>query len=407
LEYKKAEKEFWKSFEGTKTAEELNIARQKAPDLKAFAERFKKLAEAYPDTPVELKALFWAALNSKGSDTGKKAAAALLDGRIQGSDPGKLLSAIRDAQSYTSTDVRPFAEALLACAKKSLDHPKTADLLSEVCIDYRGDESEKVPAVYAEAADLIASRFAASPDISHFAEMYEMREPPPWSAKFEKHLRTIVDKNREPLVMAESRIALAKVVRSGGDQRREEALKLFREFVAEYDGKSTSISQVVDNLVFDAKQEIQRLEHCRIGKPAQEIEGTDLQGKPIKLSDHRGKVVLLVFWASTCIPCMADVPHEKKLVEQFQRRPFVLIGINGDPDKNEGIKACEKAGMTWRSIWDDEKAAIHSAWAVSGIPTTYIIDHEGIVRHYNLRGKKLDDPLTKLIEAAEESAKRK
>src|SRR5262249_2339563 len=59
------------------------------------------------------------------------------------------------------------------------------------------------------------------------------------------------------------------------------------------------------------------------GKPAPEIEGTDMAtGKPLKLSDYRGKVVLLVFWGTWCGPCMEAVKHERALAERHKGRPF-------------------------------------------------------------------------------------
>jgi thiol-disulfide isomerase/thioredoxin len=69
-----------------------------------------------------------------------------------------------------------------------------------------------------------------------------------------------------------------------------------------------------------------------LGGPAPEVEGADLSGRAMRLSEHRGKVVLLVFWATWCGPCMGDVPHEKALVERFAGRPFVLVGVNADAD---------------------------------------------------------------------------
>jgi thiol-disulfide isomerase/thioredoxin len=127
----------------------------------------------------------------------------------------------------------------------------------------------------------------------------------------------------------------------------------------------------------------------------------------MRLSEQRGKVVLLVFWASWCGPCMGDVPHEKALVEQFAGRPFVLVGVNGDADAGRGRAAEQRHAIPWRSFWDGEGGAegpIASQWGVRAWPTIYVIDDQGAIRHNDLRGDALDAPLERLVEAAEAKA---
>jgi peroxiredoxin len=146
------------------------------------------------------------------------------------------------------------------------------------------------------------------------------------------------------------------------------------------------------------------LNRLREGQVAPEIEAKDLAGVQFKLSDHRGKVVLLVFWASWCGPCMAAVPHEKKLVERFKGRPFVLIGVNGDSVK--AAEVAQKHGIPWRSFWNEGQASgepISVTWNIHGWPTVYVLDHAGVIRHKYLRDAKLDDALERLVSVAEAS----
>jgi thiol-disulfide isomerase/thioredoxin len=152
------------------------------------------------------------------------------------------------------------------------------------------------------------------------------------------------------------------------------------------------------------------LANLKVGKPTPEIEGADLDGARLKLSNYRGKVVLVVFWASWCGPCMADVPHEREIVEKLRGRPFALLGVNGDEDVAKAKEAVETAKITWRSFSPDDsgrRGGIPSAWNVFSWPTTYVIDHTGVIRHINLRGTDLDKPLEELVAQAEEAKKAK
>jgi thiol-disulfide isomerase/thioredoxin len=151
-----------------------------------------------------------------------------------------------------------------------------------------------------------------------------------------------------------------------------------------------------------AKSALFEIKNLSVGKIAPDIAGEDLDGAPFKLSDYRGKVVMLSFWATWCGPCMGMVPHERDLVEQYQGRPFVLIGVNGDPDRENVRPVLEKEAITWRSFWCGEQGPlgpIPRSWNVMAWPTVYIIDHTGVIR-----GKSLHDALIEKFVAEAESA---
>jgi thiol-disulfide isomerase/thioredoxin len=154
----------------------------------------------------------------------------------------------------------------------------------------------------------------------------------------------------------------------------------------------------------EAGRELYALRNLRPGKPAPEIAADDLDGKPFKLSDYRGKVVVLVFWASWCAPCMAAVPHERELVERYRGRPFVLVGVNGDDNKAAAARAVAQQQIPWRSFWngpDHRGSAILNAYNVRGWPTVYVIDPRGVIAARELGEKQLDALLESLVAAAE------
>ena len=113
---------------------------------------------------------------------------------------------------------------------------------------------------------------------------------------------------------------------------------------------------------------------------------TDVDGQPFKLSDYRGKVVLLSSGPTGAGRCRDKIPHERSLVERMQGRPFVLLGVNGDGDKDQLRELMKKEGITWRSWWDGGGSAntpgpIARQFNVHAWPTLYLLDHRGIIRH--------------------------
>jgi AhpC/TSA family len=105
-------------------------------------------------------------------------------------------------------------------------------------------------------------------------------------------------------------------------------------------------------LADQARLKLDTLRNLTVGKVAPDIQGEDINGKRMRLSDYRGKVVVLVFWGTWCGPCMGLIPHEKALVERLKDRAFALLGINSDTDREKLQAAIEKEGIAWRSWWD-------------------------------------------------------
>jgi hypothetical protein len=80
-------------------------------------------------------------------------------------------------------------------------------------------------------------------------------------------------------------------------------------------------------------------------------------------------------------------PHERSLVKRLEGKPFVLLGINSDESREHVKRALTKENITWRSWWDGGSAngPIATRWNVSGWPTTYVLDHRGVIRYKNVR----------------------
>jgi peroxiredoxin len=120
-----------------------------------------------------------------------------------------------------------------------------------------------------------------------------------------------------------------------------------------------------------------------VGAPAPEIAGEDLDGRPFKLSDFRGKVVALDFWADFSFPCQSAYSPHRRLVRRLENKPFVLVGVNCDPDRQHALEVIREEKLTWRSWWDSGSKAggpIARNWRLRQLPTTYVLDAQGVIR---------------------------
>jgi thiol-disulfide isomerase/thioredoxin len=145
------------------------------------------------------------------------------------------------------------------------------------------------------------------------------------------------------------------------------------------------------------------------GKPAPDISGIDFRGEALNLSDYRGKVVGLVFWDSWSGPCMREVPHLRKLTERLKDKPFALLGINCNVDKQVAVKAMETERITWPN-WHDGgfgSGPIVRRYHIRRYPAVIVLDDNGIVRCKQALGSKLDQAVDKLIEDLERKNARK
>ncbi len=93
-------------------------------------------------------------------------------------------------------------------------------------------------------------------------------------------------------------------------------------------------------------------------------------------------------------------PHERSLVNKLAGKPFALIGVNSDKDREAIKEIVKEKKITWRSFWNGPEGTsgpISTRWNVSGWPTIYVMDAEGVIRYNNVRGRKLDEAITELM----------
>src|SRR5580765_7390474 len=113
--------------------------------------------------------------------------------------------------------------------------------------------------------------------------------------------------------------------------------------------------------------------------PAPEWELKDLDGKPVKLSDFKGKVVILDFWATWCGPCRMEIPGFVELQQKYGGQGLVVIGVSLDDRGPEAVKSFIKQQRVNYSILLANSKVVEDYGGVEGIPTTFIIDRKGMI----------------------------
>ena len=134
-----------------------------------------------------------------------------------------------------------------------------------------------------------------------------------------------------------------------------------------------------------------------VGFTAPDFSVKDADGKELSLSALKGKVVLLDFWASWCAPCRDELPNVEQAFKDYADRGLVVIGI--DLDRNEGAftGAVSYFGLTYPQVFDGADNKVSSLYRVSGIPMSYLIDRDGIIRGKSLRGNDIKQAINKLL----------
>ena len=124
------------------------------------------------------------------------------------------------------------------------------------------------------------------------------------------------------------------------------------------------------------------------GQPAPEFTLPDLDGQPISLSQFKGQVVLLDFWASWCQPCIADLPYLREVKKKTASWPVVFLNISLDSDETDWQEAIDKHEIEGVHVRADGWGAdVAKTYQVEGIPSYYLVDSQGlIVETHGLRG---------------------
>lgn len=178
---------------------------------------------------------------------------------------------------------------------------------------------------------------------------------------------------------------------------KEKSTELFSNMSEE--NKKSEYGKKIAGLLLDLND----LKSAEIGEKYRDFTMLNQNGIEKKLSDFKGKVVLLEFWASWCMPCRQENPNLVNTYNRFKANGFEIFAVSLDDNKEDWLKAIQKDELNWEQVSDlkgrNNKAAL--LYRVNMIPENILVDKKGMIIGRNLRGENLNKKLTEILSTDE------
>jgi peroxiredoxin len=211
-------------------------------------------------------------------------------------------------------------------------------------------------------------------------------------------LEKILNSHPDTKTQGVAALAAAMVLRSLGDdpELMRKRLTYLRKSIID----SSEIQTVPGITVAQiAEDELYIIRHLSKGRVAPDIQGVDSAGRPLKLSDHTGKIIVLVFWSSTMSEAGHTIQLVNELTNRFRDRPVLVLGVNHDP--LEKLRELEGGSVvSWRSFSDPEKR-LSQAYRIGSWPQAHVLDGELRIQYTGVPGSFTELTVEALLSEAQ------
>jgi thiol-disulfide isomerase/thioredoxin len=307
-----------------------------------------------------------------------------------------------------------YAKKLVDYAKANVkDEAKVFDALGYV-FQIPLEDGKDSPK--AQAVELLKKDFAKSKKIGDFLPRLTAGGADEETISL---MKAVMQKNEDKAVKAKACMALAKALEDGigmalwlkhdasirGQYEKQVGKEKVKKMVDGLAEQEKELKAALATLRTDYKSEVKK--DLYTGAKMPELTSEDLEGKKVKLSGLKGKVVVLDIWATWCPPCRAMIPHEREMVAKFKGKPFELVSVSFDEKKETLTQFLEKEKMPWTHWWNGQGGMIGKELDIRAFPTIYVLDAEGVIRYKGVRNAAMDWAVETLIKEAEEAKKAK
>lgn len=254
-------------------------------------------------------------------------------------------------------------------AEYVLEHHATSELTTERLLLYAQDPREWTPNMFWTISH------SELPDDKRWTVSL-------WHALHEKTLLELSDEirqssdNLERFEFQLGRELTQTLLEIDSSAMESRVVREFEKLAEQYGDKKVAgvtVNEFCSGSVFS-------LRHLRIGKTAVGLDGPLLDGNEMKLKDHKGKVVLVDFWATYCAPCIGELPKLKQLHSEMKNSEFSLIGVSADTNEGQLADFVKQHAINWPIVVDTEHKLL-GKWQALSLPTYYVLDREHVVKY--------------------------